>query len=83
MEREVRSMTQTDNLPEPSKEQSSLTPGVSGESQNAPYGPKAVESTDISSLKDWGDRFNNAEDGWAVGGVGNLSQTKEQSSLKP
>lgn len=77
------SMIPMNNLTQNGFERSSAQPGVSGESVNAPYGPKACEYDDIESLKSSSDTFNHAEDGWAVGGVGNLTQTKEQSSLRP
>lgn len=45
------------NLPEPHFEPSSLTIGVSGESKNAPYGPKAFDATTIEALKEYGNEF--------------------------
>lgn len=76
--------TPMNNLKQNGFEPSSARPGVSGESVNAPYGPKACEYDDISNLKDWGDQHNVAKSGFAVGktsgppqaGMGKSSVTK-------
>ncbi len=76
--------TPMDNLKEPEKDHSSLTPGVSGESRNASYGPQACEYEDIMSLKEDADQFNKDGYGWSVGKTTGLSQpSKDQSSLRP
>lgn len=40
----------TNNLTEGHFQPSSLQPGVSGESKNAPYGPKAVDECGMDSI---------------------------------
>lgn len=57
------------NLKEPHFEPSSLQPGCSGESENAPYGPKACEYETIESLKAFGETFEKNEkvSGFEVG----------------
>lgn len=57
------------NLSEGHFEPSSLTPnGASGESRNAPYGPKACTYEDsVTSMRDNADMFNHAQDGFRVG----------------
>lgn len=62
------------NLEQPVKEKSSVQPGCSGESVNAPYGPKAEVFQDISSLKSWGDQHDHSESGFRVGQTSGPSQ---------
>lgn len=79
-------------LSEPTKERSSLTPGVSGESMNTPRGPKAWDEWGIDKLQSFGDsnkdhapvREPNADDACFKAKTDtSLSQDKEESSLKP
>ena len=46
--------TPMNNLTQHGFEKSSAQPGVSGESVNAPYGPKAATQETIEALKEWG-----------------------------
>lgn len=57
------------NLKEGCFEASSLQPhGATGESRNAPYGPKACEYEDsVTAMRDDADMFNHAQDGFRVG----------------
>ena len=50
--------TPMNNLKEGRFPASSLQPGVSGESVNAPYGPKACSYDDIESLHKWGETLH-------------------------
>lgn len=50
--------TPMNNLTQNKMGDTSLKPGVSGESVNAPWGPKAEVFEDIESLKAKSDRFN-------------------------
>ena len=79
--------TPTDNLPEPHFQPSSLQPGVSGESKNAGYGPKAAYECGIMEGKDEADRFeanHPVHGGFAVGPTDGLAEpVKDESSLKP
>ena len=59
--------TLIDNLLEPHFQPSSLKPGVSGESVNAPYGPKAADECGIMDGKDEADMHNYHKGGFAVG----------------
>lgn len=77
-------MTPMDNLKEPHFSPSSLTPGVNGESKNAPYGPKAAYECGIMEGKEDADAFNHSEAGFAVGKTSGLAEPeKDESSLKP
>lgn len=46
------------NLTQNGHEQSSVQPGVSGESRNAPYGPKAATTESFEEMRDWGNHLN-------------------------
>lgn len=46
--------TPMNNLTQNKTGDTSLKPGVSGESVNAPYGPKAACEDGIEKIKDWG-----------------------------
>lgn len=75
-----------DNLKEPHFEPSSVTPGCSGESENAPYGPKAVCEDGIMATKNWGNTTHDTSGdyGWSVGKTTGLSEPmKEKSMLQP
>lgn len=78
--------TPFDNLSEGHFEPSSLRPGVSGESRNAPYGPKAVDECGIDSVHT---EYNAQADnemvhGFKVGMTDGPSQAgMGDSSLKP
>lgn len=47
--------TPINNLQQGHFEPSSAQPGVSGESKNAPYGPKAACDDGIEAIKNWGE----------------------------
>ena len=61
--------TPINNLVEPHFEPSESKPGVSGESINAPYGPKAAYECGIMGGKEEGERFekNHKANSFAVG----------------
>lgn len=76
--------TPINNLTQSGFEESSAQPGCSGESENAPYGPKAAYECGIMEGKAEADTFNHAENGFAVGGVGDLTQAgMGESSVQP
>jgi len=76
--------TPMNNLQEPVKERSSVIPGVSGESRNAPYGPKACAYDDVWSLKSESDMHDHKENGFRVGKTSGPSQAgMGESSVKP
>jgi hypothetical protein len=76
--------TPMNNLEEPHFPDSSLTPGVSGESVNAPFGPKAAEECGIMEGKAEADMHNYHQNGFTVGQVTGLPEPdKDESSLKP
>ena len=50
--------TPMNNLTQNKMGDTSLKPGVSGESVNAPWGPKAETFEDIEKFKNEADRFN-------------------------
>ena len=77
--------TPINNLVEPHFPQSSAQPGVSGESVNAPYGPKAVDECGIDSIINGEyEMFDHSKSGYAVGKTsGPAEPEKEMSSLQP
>jgi len=77
------------NLTEPHFQPSSLHPGVSGESVNAPYGPKAIDECGIDSVKT---EYNSQANNRPLHGVNDFAKTfvtgleapvKDESSLRP
>ena len=80
------SSTPMNNLEEPHFPASSLHPGVSGESMNAPYGPKAVDECGIDSIHtEYNPVDNHVLHGdFRIGRTsGPLQAEKDVSSLKP
>jgi hypothetical protein len=80
------SQTPINNLSEPHFSASSLKPGVSGESMNAPYGPKAVDECGIDSVHtEYNPVDNHTLHGdFAVGKLSGLHEPeKEVSSERP
>lgn len=82
------------NLSQGGFKPSSLTPGVSGESVNAPYGPKAVDECGMDSIPTeynpkasnhtlHGDFSVGKTSGPAQNSVGGLHEEFDDSSLKP
>lgn len=72
----------------PGMGKSSLIPGVLGESMNAPYGPKAWDEVGIDGLQSFGDSNKDhvvirSSEPCSAKMDHSLSQTKEESSLKP
>jgi hypothetical protein len=76
--------TPMNNLRDPSVDATSLHPGVSGESRNAPYGPKAWDQDEIMGCKEESDMFNYSKSGFAVGKTsGPAEGSMGESSLQP